>query len=387
MLCFFFLRQREESGTSGASLFLIGTLAVLLLLRGFYWLSSVPAAGTLGRLVFAAATLLPLAITLFVERLLRRHHPLPLKFLSMTISTLFFGLNVVSNLPEQRAWLLAFLAGLTLVIAWNGWLLLFTRSAELSSNERKLARALVLAVTLSIPLIATDFRTMHHLFPVRLGAIGALLFVYVLLSLVETRDVLWALGLRVLAVLSVAAALSSTFALAIHGFEPDFVRTALSTLPIAAAWALLAAISARIFSLSTLNDGNHFLRWLLHARLDTAQGFLHSLKRLPQTAHHEILTEAHLAGYSLLDLVDVMMRHREPVSLAEVRAWAVSPDRFVDGAEQLVDLLERHQMTHALLVSRGPVLILLLSLPQGAHAAIGRVRAGVIQRIARRLAE
>ena len=80
-LYFNFLWRRQESGSSArAALFLAGVLTTMLAVRGFFWIWSGP---VLGRLVFAAATLLPIAITLFTEQLLRRHHPRWLKLLAL----------------------------------------------------------------------------------------------------------------------------------------------------------------------------------------------------------------------------------------------------------------------------------------------------------------
>ena len=149
---------------------------------------------------------------------------------------------------------------------------------------------------------------------------------------------------------------------------------------------LLTANVVRIESMSAESPGNVFLRWLLIARLDSSEGFLRSLRKLPQTEEHLVLTATELAGYSLDLLFAIADEQREPLSLADVRRLALSGAR-VDAAEQLVDLLQKHQMTHALLVSREPPLVVLLNLPQGASAAIGELRAGVIQRLARRFSK
>ena len=43
-------------------------------------------------------------------------------------------------------------------------------------------------------------------------------------------------------------------------------------------------------------------------------------------------------------------------------------------------------MNHALMISQEPPLIVLLNLPHGANLLLAEIRAGVIQKIARRLA-
>ena len=59
---------------------------------------------------------------------------------------------------------------------------------------------------------------------------------------------------------------------------------------------LLTAIVVRIESMSAESPGNVFLRWLLIARLDSSEGFLRSLRKLPQTEEHLVLTATELAG-------------------------------------------------------------------------------------------
>ena len=93
-----------------------------------------------------------------------------------------------------------------------------------------------------------------------------------------------------------------------------------------------------------------------------------------------------LAAYSVNLLFDAEGDARA-LALSVPRLDRKNKSEHLDAMEQLIDLLEKHEMTHALLVSREPPLIVLLNLPQGANAAIGQLRAGVIQRLARRLAD
>jgi hypothetical protein len=383
VICWIFLRRSGDSSErTRAALFLIGTLAVLLGLRGFAWLYP----GTLGRPVFAVASLLPLAVTIFTEHLLRRHHPLWLKLFSAAITLVFLILALATSLPDHPRLLQAFMIGLTLAVAANGWLLGRTRADDLSRNERQLARALLFAALLAVPLVITDFRgQLADLVPARLGALGALVLVYVLLSVIDREDVGLALIRRLSIAILVAALLAVAFAAPMVAPGGDLLRASLSALPVALSCTLLAAIIVRMLAISSANEGNRFLRWLLHARLDSAESFLASLRHFPQTADFVIVAPEQLASYSLDSLCGLLDSRREAVSLREARAWIQSADARLDAAEQLADLLERHEMTHALLVATHPPRIVLLNLPEGAHAAVGQLRASVIQRLARRL--
>ena len=363
-----------------ATLFLVGLLTALLALRGFFWLWEDSA---IGRLVFMTATLLPLALTLYAEHLLRRHHPRWFKLLALSVTVIFSILNLIADLSSSDWLLLAFLVGFLAVIIGNAWYLLRVTKDDLSRNELRIVRAVVLSAFFAAPLVVTDFREETGFSPVRLGALGALLFVYVLLNLSDTRSVARQLILRLALTLLAALVLAGAFALSIHGLEAEVIEASLRGLPVAVAWMLLTAIVVRIASMSAQSPGNVFLRWLLLARMDSPEAFLRSLRKLSQTDEHFVLGTSELAGYSLDLLFRAADEQRGPISINDARAWALGGTR-ADAAEQLVDLLEKHQMTHVLLISREPPLVVLLNLPQGASAAIGELRAGVIQRLARR---
>ena len=199
------------------TLFLVGVLTALLALRGFFWLWG---GGALGRLVFVPATLMPLAITLYVEQLLSRHHPRWLKVLAVTVTIVFSVLNLIADLSSDTRLLLIFLVGLVLVIALNAWFLLSASKDDLSLNEMRIVRAVLLASLVAAPLVATDFREEIDRVPLRLGALGALLFVYVLLHVSDTRNVARRLLLRLALTLLAAGLLAGTFALSIHVSTP-----------------------------------------------------------------------------------------------------------------------------------------------------------------------
>ena len=381
----FLWQQRQGSALAQASLFLFALLAALFGIRGFFWLSERSAG--LGRLVFAAATLLPIAVSLFAEQLLRRHHPLALKLASLVVSAFFFAINLAFDLPGNLPLLVVFLACLLSVLAWNGWLLLVQSGSELSRHEAQLARGAALAAVFSLPLVATDFREELGNVPVRLGALGPLILIHVMLHLSPgPRAAVRALA-RLAAVLAGACVLSLVFGLVTVGMGEGLLGAWLRGLPVAAAWVLLAAILVHSRLLLAEGHSQNFLRWLLHARLDGIEGLLNSLRKLPLTEEHIVLRPGDLAAYDVDKLFTLAGVRREPLSLSEARTWVKGQSAGkLDAAEQLVDLLERHEMTHVLMVSQAPPLLILLNMPQGANLVAGEIRAGVIQRIARRIA-
>ena len=375
--------QRGGNPAARAELFLFGTLAVMLFVRGFWWPTREP---LLGRAVFAAATLLPLAITLFVEHVLRRHHPLWLKALGAATSVGFFALNLFGGLAASTPTLVAFLSCVVLVLGANGVLLVRERGSDLGERESAIAGALVFAALASLPLAVTDFREVIQGIPVRLGGLGALVLIYALLTVETSGRLMLPLPARIASMALFAATLAGVFALVNVGFGPAWREATLRGIPVAAAWVLLSAIVTRMLALHAESRAGSFLRWLSHARLDSLDGFLVSLRHLPVAAGYVVLRGGDLRAYRIERLFDLTEAKRGPLSISAARSW-IALGRNLDEAEQLVDLLERHEMTHALLVSAEPPLVLLLQLQQATDLYVGEARAAVIQRIARRLAQ
>ena len=379
----FLWQQRAAGFAARAACFLMVMLAWVLFVRGFYWLWE---SAVLGRAVFAGATLLPLAITLFTEGALRRHHPRWLKLAALAASALFAVANLFFDLADSPRLLAAFCASLAGIAGANAVFLLAAGAVDLSRNERLMARAIVACALIAIPLIVTDFRETLGGIPVRAGAIGALLFVCVHAGLSDQRSVVAPLTARFFAALGAALALAASFALAIVGLQPELPSAAAQAFPLAFAWVLLTLATLRVRAASLEGRDVGFLRWLAHARLDSAAGFLSSLKWLPQTRDHVILESSMLRDYAVDEILALV--GREPASLADARSWIASGQAGrMEVGEQLRDLLERHGMTHALLVAAEPPLIVLLNLPAGAQSAVGELRATVIQHLARRLAK
>ncbi len=387
--CLFYARflwlSRHEGALARAGLALFALLASLLLVRGFYWLA--PASAALARLVFAVATLLPLVVTIYAEHLLRRHHPLPLKLAALGVTLTFFTINLVQPLAGSLVLLVAFLLALLAILGANGWLLVRTAGAGLSLHEAQLARGAAIAALCAVPLVTTDFREEIGHVPLRMGALGPLVLVHVLLHLAPERHAAARELLRLALVVVAAATLALVFALVTVGTGAALPQAWIGAGPVATAWVLLATILVRTRQLQAETHGQNFLRWLLHARMDHVDGLLASLRRLPLTQEHVTLRAADLAGYDLARLLGAVDGRREPLGRPEALAWARGghADRQ-DAGEQWADLMDRHGMTHALIVSQAPPLVILLNLPQGAGLQAAELRAGIIQRIARRIA-
>ncbi|HEU4451742.1 MAG TPA: hypothetical protein VFR81_01745, partial [Longimicrobium sp.] len=251
------LRNPSRSALERRAVVLLGVLTVLLLVRGFAWMADPDM--RLKRLTFAAATLLPLAMALFVEGLLRRHLPRPAKLLAAGGSALFFALNLAPDGVRAPAFSRAFPALLLLTMAVLGYFLLSRRRETLSPAENRLVSGCLLAVGVGLPLAASDFRLELGFPPQRWGAVGVLLFVYTLAHLARlparavARDLGW-LGVQALLLTAMGALLSP---------RPAAVWP--HALPLAAATVLLFALWERLRNAGALQARDGLLRWLADA--------------------------------------------------------------------------------------------------------------------------
>jgi hypothetical protein len=381
--CLFYLvaMYRGEHGV-GAQRFLILILAAVLFIRAFSWMSGDL---RLARLTFAFATWLPLAITLFVERVLRRHHPLWVKLLALSVSVLFFLSDLIPGLIERRAWMSAFGLCLALVVLINGVLLLMQRNASLSTSEKRLVDLLLLVAFISVPLVLSDFRTLLHFFPIRLGGLAALLFVYVMVGSVVRTLSAWMWLVRFITLLMLALVLAALLALASHGTAlGPWCQATLNAWPVAFAWMLLTGIVVSRVTISSNVRSNAFLRWLARAPLGTLAGFLDSLGESPDASTHLVLQAADLRDYRFETLTRLADGNDGLASLPQARSQRGSPDGSrAESAEQWIDLFERLQMTHGFIARRDPFTVVLVSLPATTSATAAEARLRVMQHLAR----
>ena len=346
--------------------FLVGMLAALLFVRGFAWL--LPNHRWLDWLVFLPVSLLPIAMTLFAEALLRRHAPLWLKTLATGLSAAAFVANFARfwvQTGDRPSAIDAVILGAVLVTMLAlAWLLLRRDRASLSASENSLVRVCAVLAAIGLPLSVTDFRTAFGAPPVRLGTLAALLLCYSLLRAPDEGTELrgW---LRDLWRLLVKAALACAFVVLALGTANAAFVVPLSALAV----ALLLAFSIldRLRDASASTTRNDLLRWLGRATPQSASEFVAELAALPLTSDATVVEGADLAAYDKDGLVKTFS-NRVVYSLAELRRVRDGDANNARGADELTDLLERRGATHVALISRSPARLLVATLPELGYA-------------------
>jgi hypothetical protein len=375
-------KRREQSPIERRTRFLLGVLGLMLFLRGFVWL--LPETRWLAVLSLVPATLLPLAMTVFVEGLLRRHVPAWAKLLSVTATAVAFGANLMRGFTRpQTPWhLSAILLGSLLVtmLALTGILALRDRTS-LSRAENSLVRACLLLALVSLPLVATDFH-FESWSPVRVGTLGPLLLCYTLLGRQhENERMRWG---RDVGRLVVRAALAC--GVVVIALPTPSAQVLIPVFALGVTLVVGFAVLDRLRDAETTTRETQLLTWLAREPAHSLRQFARELRHLPLTADALLLHENDLAPYDGLALARALDGRFPVQSLGRLRARGagerpIADSREARGVDELIDLLERNGMTHVGLLDESPLRLLLVHVPElpGAREA-ERALAAVLRR-------
>ncbi|MGH8631424.1 MAG: hypothetical protein ACREU7_11770 [Burkholderiales bacterium] len=373
----FVLHNRTSSTLERNTLFLLYCALALLIVRGFQWLLAWP---WLTYIRYLPVALLPLAVVLFGESLMRRHINLPMKVYVAAGTVVFVFLALFDLLREQRALLVSLAVFELSVIVLTGWMVWRTERSKLTSSESRLIGAVFVAAMVSVPLILTDYRDVFSWIPRRFGSAAPLILVYVLVRLHHRADTVATVFREVIGMFVRASVVALSF-MAISGNL--VAREFLEFLPLSLVLVLVFTIFYRLKAVSVENRGVSFLQWLLHAKMSSFGSFVNSLRRLPLMREHLLLLETDLRDYDVQRLLAYLGKERRILSLTQLRQQAASESRGREVAEELVSLLEKHGMSHVGLASRQPASLLLLNSPLVPGAHFEEVKVNVILKLCR----
>jgi hypothetical protein len=361
-------RRRERSPLERRATFLIGTLAALCLLRGFSWLH--PDVRWLGVLMLVPATLLPLAMTLFAEGLLRRHLERSMKALAVVLTAATFLVNVISGIVGADDLIANYVlvGALLVMMGVLGVALLGRDRASLSRAESGLVQVCVVVTIIGLPLAATDFRFLLGFPPVRLGTLAILLFCYTLARRPGGRAPLASWSRDVGRVLIRAAVVCGLLLLAMRPAPRELM---IPLFVLASALVLAFGVNDRLARTTAHGERAALLRWLARPPATTLRDFRRELHHLPLTTDALVLEEADLAPYDRDALRAALAGNRPVRSLVQLRADSAANSAVshrhplaARGADELTDLLERSEMTHVALIGDSPLSLLLANVPE-----------------------
>jgi hypothetical protein len=348
-----FYRRDPKSPLTRRLLLALGIIATLFLMRGVAWWSG---SVFLDRLADVPAALIPVGALVVTEGILRRHAPRAMKMAAL-IGGLVLGLGGALGLerftaPYAIALALFQLSGFAVCV----WLLAARDRAALMASENRSIVRLAVGALVVIPFILTDFRTLFPEIPVRLGALGALLAVTVMLIAgggAETRRhglAMTALRLISSGLLGVAAAF----------IAPDVDAAQIIR--------FCAVAVAGVLTIGLMTDA---LRALLESQ---EPGVLNSVAASPagtrdqlmaELARHPIfesarrLREGELAAYDPPLLRDFLSSRR--VLRRPDAPWGL---HVTDPAvERMVSLMNASSATHVIVLAYDPLDLIVLAVP------------------------
>lgn len=353
----------------------LGVLAVMLVSRVLVWWG---APSPFNALTLMAAGLVPLAVLLFCEGLLRRHAPMAFKLIAAIGALAFAGL---AWMPTQWAYpwrTIALLAFQLLGFVAMGWLVLGRDRASLSALENRSADRIALSLLLIAPLLATDFRFPGFPIPVRLAGIAILSFCWLALDLGRGqrahRDSIRAF----LALVSCAIAAGGAVA---WFAELDGMQT-IQALAVCCAAALLAAIANDGVELRAQERRHGMLRLLAEGDLSDSDAFLGGLQRHAQVDGLLVLRGSELRDFDQTLLASVFARR--PL----LRAGQLDAADLDEAAREQIDsLIQRYGASHLMHIAREPFTLAALNMPVLAAAPGAEVELVAVQRMAQLVSE
>ena len=346
--------------------FALTLTAAFFFVRAGAWLSGSIA---LDRLTTVLAGAVPPAGLFVAEGLLRRHAPLWLK---IALSTGFVLLGVVLLLRLSDA--ASGIAIFCVVFAGFGaiaWLLLARDQADLTAAENCTIRRLVAVLLVLLPLIATDFRSIFADIPVRLGAVGALVVLYVSFGAGGLSTPTRTRVFTMLAFLVIAGCFALAFGMIRSGGAgiAELIRVE----AVGFSGLLLAGLLSE--ELGAQGERARPPSPLLLA--DDPERFAAAL------GAHALLADARiLAGDSLADVADhdfAALLARRPILRRREAPWDRDPHD--GGVERAMSLIESHNATHLVRLSLDPPRVLLFALPAVANDPRAEAEIALAQRV------
>ena len=328
--------------------FALRFVAVFFLLRAVAWTTGDRVSSLVVDLL-AAAT--PLVSLIVAEGLMRRHAPRPLKFFVLAAPALPLIARALPGVPASVV------GGVLLSVVIGGFLaiagfLLRRDTASLTGAENASIRRVIVAVLVLCPLILTDFRSIVPDVPVRLGAVGALLLLYLsfgtgnLHASMANRTGTIVVFAMIAAILAFGYSTIDTIGGGAH---------AVRVLTVGFSGLLLAAIISEARGAASERSGSSLS--LLSAA--SPQAFEAGLRA------HPLLGSARLLSGEALDHVrdaafDALLANN-PVLRRSEAPWGRPPGD--DGVERALSLITAYDSTHLAFLTRSPLRLMLLSLP------------------------
>ena len=316
------------------------------------------------------AALIPLAVLLLTEGLLRRHASSWMKTWVATGTMMFVALAFwwSDNIdPARLIGLLLFqLSGFLI----GGYLVLNRARNSLSVAENKTAERLVLSLVLLMPLAAADFLMIYLGLPVQISPLGVLFLCWLSVSLgrAQTRHRAPLLSFLTVVLAGGLSGIIISIMMQMNG------EATILTLVVILAAVLVAVLFIEALALRADEQSQTLLRHMAEDRARDAMGFLRGLQ-----AHPLVEGAALIEAKDLVDFEDGILRH-----IFRVRPVLRRADPpFIDGPEgdHITHLFGLFDTSHILLVDETKLTLFALSMPALATSPRAELELAALQRM------
>lgn len=321
--------------------------------------------------ILLAAALVPLAVLLLTEGLLRRHAPQWVKFVVAGGTIVFAVLAFVPDgwIDPTRLWvLMAFqIAGL----GYCSWLVVTRDRASLSGPENLTVSRISLSLILLIPMIALDFTKDLTGMPVQLSAIGVLTLCWLAIGLGGPQS-----GHRVMItgfLVMCAAGIASSGLIALltgTGTQGWILGGAVIMTAILLVMILHEARQTRVATRSLT-----LLRHLARGPATDALDFLRGLQNHPAVEGAAVIEEAALHDLNRDTLTRIF-------GAAPVLRRADPPKLDATANDHITHLFDRYAASHIMQVSAEPRRLIALSMPTLGMSPNAELELDAVQRMA-----
>lgn len=365
------LVRRADGPLTPRLVFLFGVMSVFYGVRSLAVRTDLP---IFEGATYATISLAPLAALLLAEGLLRRHAPRAMKIAIFAASalSLCFALLTTSHAAfgSRIALAVIILSSLVAIL-----ILLWARDRKaLSRAENGAVRRLAVGLAIVIPLIGTDFSELVAS-PIGFSPIAALVIVLLALSngVNDARDV-W-----IDAAVIVATTLALTCGL-IEQLDVGALDDRVRLFALVGAALITMTLVVRIQPFGAAGRRTSLRQRMASANTQSLDGFLGELTKEPMLKDLAVLSEQDLADYRPEAMAQTL--DRQPLwSAAALQAGVGMIDETE--REPLLDLLARSDATHVGLLSRSPVRIGLVRLPDLLRNTEAEIDLGLAFRMAR----
>ncbi len=327
-------------------------------------------------LILFAAAIIPLAVLILTEGLLRRHAPPLVKLVIGGGAVIFAMSSLWYSDSIDPARLFALLGFQLLGFILSGWLVIRRDRASLTASENAMVVRLGLSLFLFIPLAAGDFLLLYTGLPIQFSALGVLILCWLAIGLGRThlghRATLMNLGVMIVAAIIVGGMIGMFAELERNGYLL-VIAVIMTTLFVVTILTDARALRLEEQSLGLLNQ-------LAKAKTDDPMTFLRDLQDHTLVEGAVVVSEDSLAG-----LQDEVLE--QIFSAAPVLRRTDPPQLGAVADDHIAYLFERYSATHVMLAMARPRVLVALSMPSLSASPSAELELQVVQRMAALMAK